>query len=66
MAKLLQQHFRPSLACGCCGHIPLPLSTTTIRKNDNNIELPQSKKEKEKRLGARLFVFPPFYPNMFS
>jgi hypothetical protein len=38
MAKLLQQHFHPSLARGCCGHIPSPLSATTIKENDKSIE----------------------------
>jgi hypothetical protein len=37
MAKLLQQYFCPSLAHGYYGRIPLPLSATTIRKNDENI-----------------------------
>jgi hypothetical protein len=32
MAKLLQQHFRPSLAHGYYGHIPSPLFATTIKK----------------------------------
>jgi hypothetical protein len=49
MAKLSQQHFRPSLACGYCGRIPSPLSTTTTRKNDESIEHSQRKKEKIKR-----------------
>jgi hypothetical protein len=49
MAKLSQQHFRPSLARGYSGHFPSPLSTTTTRKNDESIECPQRKKEKTEK-----------------
>jgi hypothetical protein len=38
MAKLSQQHFCPCIAHGYYGRIPLPLSTTTRKKNDENIE----------------------------
>jgi hypothetical protein len=66
MAKLSQQHFHPSLACGCCGRIPLPLLATTRRKNEKNIEHPQRKKEKAKKAGSPPFYFSFLYPNMFS
>jgi len=49
MAKLSQQHFRPSLARGCCGCIPSPLFVMATRKNNKSIERLQHKREKAKK-----------------
>jgi hypothetical protein len=66
MAKLSQQHFHPSLACGYCGRIPTPLFATTTRENNKSIEGSQRKKEKAKKAGSLPFCFSSLYPNMFS
>jgi hypothetical protein len=55
MAKLSQQNFHPSFAHGRRGHIPLPFSATTTRKNNKSIKCSQRKKEKTEKAGSSPF-----------